>query len=146
MAGRMRRASSTGSGRRSAEDAIGAFSSQFSRARSAPRWTARIPVSEFPRLELMINYTHEVSHEWQRRVTLREYRAGRLGKDTVCDADFLLCAAAKHHGTDAPRPCPICGAEHLRVVKWVHSEHLGRRSGTARSDEEIARLVAEVGP
>lgn len=65
--------------------------------------------------------------------------------DDACDADFILRAAAEHHGTDAGRDCPVCGAA-LREVKWVYSEKLGRRTGTARSTEEIERMVGEVGP
>lgn len=94
----------------------------------------------------MIAYTHEVSHEWLRRVTVRDFHQGSLLIDDLCDADFLLRAAAEHHGEDAQYPCPICGADSLRVVKWVHSEKLGRRSNTARSEDEIALLVGEVGP
>lgn len=94
---------------------------------------------------VMVSFVHEISHEWQRRNTLRSLQLGHLLIDDVCDADFLLRAAAQHHGEDAVRPCPICGNT-MREVKWVYSEKLGRRTGTARSDEEIARLVAEVGP
>ncbi len=93
----------------------------------------------------MVSFVHEVSHEWQRRNTLRSLQQGHLLYDDYCDADFLLRAAAEHHGVDAERPCPVCG-EPLREVKWVYSEKLGRRTGTARSDEEIERLVGEVGP
>lgn len=96
-------------------------------------------------MNVMVSYTHELSHEWQRRATLQEYAVGQWLIDDVCDADFLLKAAAEHHGSDSPRPCPICGRD-MRVVTWVHSERLGRRSNTARSEEEIERLVAEVGP
>lgn len=93
----------------------------------------------------MLGFEHEVSHEWQRRSALRALHLGHARIDDYCDADFLLRAAAEHHGTDSPRPCPVCG-ETMRNVKWVYSEKLGRRTGTARSDEEIARLVGEVGP
>lgn len=93
----------------------------------------------------MVRFVHEVSHEWQRRSTVRSLMQGQLLIDEVCDADFLLRAAAEHHGRDAARPCPVCGKA-MREVKWVYSEKLGRRTGTARGDEEIERLVAEVGP
>ena len=81
----------------------------------------------------MFVYEGEVSHEWRRRHALRELNAGRMR------------IAAEHHGTASPRPCPICGAE-LREITWVYSEKLGRRTGTARSAEEIDRMVHEVGP
>lgn len=34
----------------------------------------------------------------------------------------------------------------MQEVKWVYGEKLGRRTGTARSQEEIERMVEEVGP
>lgn len=87
----------------------------------------------------------EVSHEWERRSVLRAYNASQLPREELCDADFLLKAAGEHHGTDSPRPCPICEAT-MRDVLWIYGEKLGRRSGTARSAEEIGAIVAEVGP
>ena len=90
----------------------------------------------------MFGYTHELSHEWERRTTLRDFQAGLVLIDAICDADFLLKAAAEHHGADSDRPCPICEST-MQVVTWVHGERLGRRSNTARSEEEIDRLVAE---
>lgn len=93
----------------------------------------------------MFQLVHTVSHEWERRTVLREFRAGKKSRDQVCDADFLLRAAAEHHGVDAARPCPICGSP-MRIILWVYGENLGRRSGSARSEEEIAELVDETGP
>lgn len=90
----------------------------------------------------IVEYAHEVSHEWRRRRVFR----GLSLIDAHLNPDPLLLAAAEHHGEPASSPCPHCGSEDLRVVKWVYSDLLGRRSGTARSDEEIARLVDEVGP
>lgn len=90
-------------------------------------------------------YTQEISHEWQRRNVLREHARGNVSREEICDADFLLRAAARFHGVDSDRPCPICGSQ-MRVVSWVYGDNLGRRSGTARSNEEIAQLVDEVGP
>ena len=93
----------------------------------------------------MFVFHGEVSHEWQRRTALREYRAGRMSREQICDADFLLRAAAEHHGSPAARPCPVCEAK-MREVKWIYGDNLGRRSGTARNDAEIDRIVHEVGP
>lgn len=93
----------------------------------------------------MVRYVHEVSHEWRRRNTLRAFRQGHVLIDELCDADFLLRAAAEHHGDASISNCPVCG-EAMRDVKWVYSEKLGRRTGTARSDDEIERMVEGVGP
>ncbi len=90
-------------------------------------------------------YSQEISHEWERRATLRDHARGRVPADELCDADFLLRAAAEFHGTPSPRPCPICGGT-MSDVTWVYGDNLGRRSGTARNAEEIDALAAEVGP
>lgn len=93
--------------------------------------------------EPKVIYAHEISHEWRRRTVLKgldQHRPHRF------QADHLLLAAAQHHGRDTERNCPVCSSPELREVTWVYSEKLGRRSGTARRDDEIARLVAEVGP
>ncbi|WP_394281278.1 DUF5318 family protein [Corynebacterium sp.] len=92
----------------------------------------------------MIKFSQQISHEWERRNLLRHVHAGRVPRDNVCDADFLLITAAQFHGRSSSRACPICEGE-MRNVKWIYSEKLGRRSGTARNDEEIAEITAEIG-
>ncbi|MFH0411896.1 DUF5318 family protein [Corynebacterium sp. L4756] len=89
-----------------------------------------------------VAYKHTVSHEWERAATLRELRAGRIAPEEVCDADFLLRAAATHHGVAVNRPCPLCDGA-LRNTRWVYGEELGRRAGSARSETEIAQFVSE---
>lgn len=96
-------------------------------------------------LVTMFQLAHIVSHEWERRAVLREFRAGKKSREEVCDADFLLRAAAEHHGVDSGRPCPICGGT-MRDILWVYGENLGRHAGSARSETEIAELVHETGP
>lgn len=76
---------------------------------------------------------------------LRDVQAGRVRREDVCDADFLLKAAGNHHGVDSARPCPICG-DVMRDVLWIYGENLGRRSGTARSEDEIDAIAADMGP
>lgn len=92
----------------------------------------------------MFRLSAEVSHEWERRTTLRDYHAGRIPKEELCDADFLLKAAAEHHGTDSARPCPICKGV-MQDVLWIYGDNLGRRSGTARSEAEIDEITGQVG-
>ena len=89
-----------------------------------------------------VAYKHVLSHEWERAHHLREFRAGQLTREEVCDADFLLRAAAEHHGRTMDKECPVCG-EPLRLTRWVYGENLGRRAGSARSDKEIAEFVAK---
>lgn len=75
-------------------------------------------------------------------MVLRDVQAHRLLKEDVCDADAILIAAARFHGTLVNRPCPMCGKKKIHEVQWIHSEHLGKRSGTARDSEEIAHIAA----
>ncbi|APT93812.1 hypothetical protein CPHO_11870 [Corynebacterium phocae] len=88
---------------------------------------------------------HLVSHEWERAHVLREFRAGRVPREEICDADFLLRAAAQYHGTPAPRSCPVCKGE-MKQTFWVYGQALGRRAGSARSVAEIAELAGEIIP
>ena len=90
----------------------------------------------------MIAFTHELSHEWQRRRVLQE----PLLIDDHLDAHHFLLTAADVHGWQVEAACPVCGGDALHHVMWVYGDNLGRRSGTARSMEEIERLVHEVGP
>ncbi|MDY5839163.1 DUF5318 family protein [Corynebacterium camporealensis] len=89
-----------------------------------------------------VAYKHVVSHAWERAQHLRQLRAGQLQREEVCDADFLLRAAAEHHGVAMQQDCPICGGP-LTLTRWIYGDNLGRRSGSARSEQEIADLVAE---
>ncbi len=86
---------------------------------------------------------YSVSHEWERAATLRDLRAGRLRREDVCDADFLLRAAAEYHGFDSDRPCPVC-SEPLRLTYWIYGDGLGRRAGSARQPWEIAQIADEL--
>lgn len=92
----------------------------------------------------MITYRHEVSHRWTRARVLRQYEAGLVRAEDLCDADFLLVTAAKFHGVDVDRDCPVCRAPGLREVRWIYGDTLGPRSGTARSEEEIAAITKEL--
>lgn len=91
----------------------------------------------------VIVYRNEVSHRWRQRTLLRFFDEGKVTRDAICDADFLLLTAAVYHGQPVGRACPVCESDELREVRWIYGDQLGRRSGTARSDEEIARIATE---
>lgn len=93
----------------------------------------------------MTIYRDQVTHEWERRWLLRRWRSGGLLREEVCDADPRLRSAARFHGRPAGRPCPVCEGDRLYWVHWVHGDNLRQRAGTARSEEEVARLAEEVG-
>lgn len=92
----------------------------------------------------MINYRNEISHRWARAMVLRQLESGHVRASELCDADFLLVTAATYHGRETTRPCPVCGKDSVREVRWIYGDTLGPRSGTARSEEEIGSIVEEL--
>ncbi|GAA1472645.1 DUF5318 family protein [Corynebacterium felinum] len=89
----------------------------------------------------MVDFHGHVTHKLARARVLAAWRSGHIDKENICDAEFLLVAAAKYHGTPVNTPCPICEHNSLREVFWVYGDELGRMSGSARSLEEIERFV-----
>lgn len=89
---------------------------------------------------------HTVSHDLDRRRTLRALRRGERRRADVCDADRGLRSSAEVLGVRAGRPCPVCGAEDLRESMWVHGAAMGEKSGTARSLSEISAILATLFP
>lgn len=91
----------------------------------------------------VVNYRDQISHRLARGQVLRNFREGLVPRGAICDADFLLVTAGRYHGRAADYVCPVCGGDQLRIVRWVYGEEIGRASGSARSEEEISRLVAD---
>lgn len=60
----------------------------------------------------------------------------------VCDADPYLLRAAKFHGQNTDRPCPVCRKEQVTLVSWVFGGTGGAPAGTARTESEIVALAA----
>ena len=82
-----------------------------------------------------------VDYALQRRALLAEVYSGRVGTMEVCDASPYLLRAAKFHGKPAATTCPVCRKEHLTLVTWVYGDELKHISGSARTEEELARLA-----
>lgn len=77
----------------------------------------------------------------QRAHTLAGWRAGRLPREQLCDASFLLRTAARYHGRPARAgggTCPVCQETNLKEVTWVYGEEIGNHANSARSQQEIA--------
>ncbi|UAK36840.1 DUF5318 domain-containing protein [Gordonia bronchialis] len=83
-----------------------------------------------------------VDYALQRRARLAEVHSGRTAVADVCDASPYLLRAAKFHGRPSSTVCPVCRKEQVTLVSWVFGDRLGQVSGSARSNEEIARLDA----
>lgn len=85
-----------------------------------------------------------VDYALQRRALLADVRAGRVGLAAVCDADPYLKRAARYHGEETTRSCPLCREERLVQVSWVFGESLGAASGSARKPDELDELAARL--
>lgn len=90
-----------------------------------------------------------------RRAVIASVRRGITPSSDVCDAHPELMRAAKNIGEAGERPCPICGRESIRFVRYVYGDELGRNSGRvvyppewlkelARSHENFTCYVVEV--
>ncbi|WP_460394233.1 DUF5318 domain-containing protein [Actinophytocola sediminis] len=82
-----------------------------------------------------------VDYALQRRALLAEVYSGRVGTMDVCDASPYLVRAAKFHGSPSDVPCPVCRKEPVTTVCWVYGDELKHASGSARAQEELARMA-----
>jgi len=81
-----------------------------------------------------------VDYALRRRAHLADVAAGRTSTGDACDAGAYLLQAATYHGVPTTTSCPMCRRDEVVNVSWVYGERLGPVSGSARSDDEIARL------
>jgi hypothetical protein len=86
-----------------------------------------------------------VDHSLQRRALLASVYSGRVGTTEVCDASPYLLRAAKFHGQPSDVPCPVCRKEPVTLVSWVYGDELKHLAGSARSQEELARMATMFG-
>ncbi|TNC26190.1 DUF5318 family protein [Amycolatopsis alkalitolerans] len=84
---------------------------------------------------------HVVDYGLQRRALLADFRAGRLGRKDVCDADPYLLRAAKFHGEQTRDQCPVCLSPAMMLVSWVFGDDLKHMTGSAKSPAELTRMA-----
>jgi hypothetical protein len=82
-----------------------------------------------------------VDYALQRRAALADVAVGRTSRADVCDAHPYLLLAARHYGETSPVPCPVCEKRNQRLVHYVYGEALGKSSGQAKSQGELAQLA-----
>jgi hypothetical protein len=80
-----------------------------------------------------------------RRATLADLFAGRLSALEVCDAHPYLLRAAKYHGQQTERACPVCRRDRLVDVTYVYGDELRESSGQARAVREVSSLARQYG-
>ena len=84
-----------------------------------------------------------VDYSLQRRATLTSLFGGGAHPSDVCDADRYLLRAAKFHGEDTERSCPVCRRESLTHVTYVFGDELGEYSGRVRRTAELEPMARE---
>ena len=88
---------------------------------------------------------HVLDYALARRSVLVHARSEALVREQVCDADPYLLRAAKHHGEQTERMCPICGKGELVHVTYTYGDDLGYLSGRVHSSEELPIMAHEYG-
>lgn len=86
-----------------------------------------------------------IDYALARRATLADLFAGRRSAIEVCDAHPYLLRAAKHHGQQTERACPVCRRERLVEVVYVYGDELRESSGQARALREVSALARQYG-
>ena len=86
-----------------------------------------------------------VDYSLQRRAVLERLRRGATSSTEVCDAHPHLLRAARFHGEQIERLCPICRGARLTLLRYVYSDELGQYSGRLRSADEVVAMAGEYG-
>jgi hypothetical protein len=86
-----------------------------------------------------------IDYGLQRRAALHSlFNGGALNSD-ACEADPYLLKAAKHHGEEAGKPCPVCTSETLVTVTYVYGDELGPYAGRVRQTAELKPMSTKFG-
>lgn len=88
---------------------------------------------------------HVLDFALLRRNTLEESRRDAMVREQVCDADPMLLRAAKHHGEQTEKKCPICGKSDLVHVTYTFGDDLGYLTGRIRSSHELPEMAHKFG-
>lgn len=88
---------------------------------------------------------HVLDYALVRRHTLEETRRDAMFREQVCDADPMLLRAAKHHGEQTEKKCPMCVASDLRHVTYTFGDDLGYLTGRIWASVELPEMAKEFG-
>lgn len=86
-----------------------------------------------------------VNYGLARRATLASLRTGHTTLADVCDANPYLLRAAKFHGEETGKPCPVCDKSHLTHVTYVYGDELGQYAGRVKNGKELDEMASEYG-
>lgn len=88
---------------------------------------------------------HVLDYILARRATLETIKNDALAREQVCDADPYLLRAAKHHGEQTERKCPMCAKSDLVHVTYVYGDDLGYLAGRVKKSDELPQMAHEYG-
>ena len=63
----------------------------------------------------------------------------------ACDADPYLMRAAKYHGEQVDRKCPVCKKDSLVELRYTFGDQLGQFSGRIKNGDELNEMESEFG-
>lgn len=85
-----------------------------------------------------------VDYGLARRAALTALRGGgATTREDVCDAHPYLVRAARHHGEQTGRECPVCRRLPLTEVRYVYGDELGGFAGRVKTVRELAEMARE---
>ncbi|HET9945245.1 MAG TPA: DUF5318 family protein [Actinomycetes bacterium] len=85
-----------------------------------------------------------VDYGLARRAALTALRGGGpTTREDVCDAHPYLVRAARHHGEQTGRECPVCRRLPLTEVRYVYGDELGGFAGRVKTLPELAEMARE---
>lgn len=86
-----------------------------------------------------------VDYRMARRSVVRQYRAGLIGADVICDAHPELRRAAVQCSVPTTEKCPICEADKLVHVRYVFGPRLPSYGRCVVNEAELVRLSQRKG-
>ena len=92
-----------------------------------------------------LNRRDEIDYSLDRRATLQALFRGAASAAEACDADPYLKRAAKHHGEQTKRDCPVCRKPEIRELRYVFGDQLGQYSGRIKSISELIEMQSQYG-
>ena len=85
-----------------------------------------------------------VDYSLARAATLRAWRAGKLGRHEVCDAQRELRRNAQFCGRATGRRCPVCDQSELVEVTYAFGSRLPKHGRCVTTRAEVERLRQRV--
>ncbi len=86
-----------------------------------------------------------IDYSLNRRATLIALFKGLSSGLDACDADPYLKIAAKYHGEQVERLCPVCRKAEMVELRYTFGDQLGQYSGRIKTSGEIFEMQSHYG-